>query len=144
MISRNFLNTASILHLMHLFYHMNRKDHFKIISHDAIHSSKTTNSNHNRCTVHFTNRLISTRQSVFDDFDKLLDEPVESSKFDFFYDVCVEKIILDALNEFRTSICFSTISNHVCCFWSKRLYRHIFWHSLNFLYTALILQLMHL
>ena len=43
--------------------------------------------------------------------EKVLGQLVESTKLDLFYNVWVEKIILEALREFRTAIWFSHISN---------------------------------
>ena len=68
-----------------------------------------SNSSHNRYAVPFTNRLISTRKSVYDESEKLLEQFVKSTKFDLFYDVWLENIILEALGEFRTPIWFPPI-----------------------------------
>ena len=48
----------------------------------------------------------------FDEFEKLVEQIVESTKFDLFYDVWVEKTILEALGEFSTRIWISPVSRY--------------------------------
>ena len=63
-------------------------------------------------TLRLINRLISMRKSVFHEFEKFSQHLVVCKKFELFYDVWVEKNILEGLVKFSTPIWFSSTSNH--------------------------------
>ena len=56
---------------------------------------------------------------MFNEFEKFSQLLVESTKFDLFYDVCVEKKISEALQMCRTAIWFLTNSNHTVRFTNR-------------------------
>ena len=51
---------------------------------------------------------------------------VDSTKFDLFYDVWVERSILGGLGDFGTRISFGTYSNHSYGFWAYEAKEAIF------------------